>query len=219
MTDRKRLPVSEAVVRRLPAYYRQLREMEAMGEDRTSSRELSERMGLTASQIRQDLNCFGGFGQQGYGYHVDELKKRIGEILGLTRSYQTIIIGAGNIGRAVANYPPFRREGFEIRALFDASPTLIGVTVQGVAVQPVDKLETWIAAHEVDIAVLAVPAESARAVFTRLIHSGVRSVWNFTPVDLDTSPGVVVQNVHLSDSLYTLTFRMRENDLGGVLGG
>ena len=219
MTDRKRLPVSEAVVRRLPAYYRHLREMEAMGEHRTSSRELSERMGLTASQIRQDLNCFGGFGQQGYGYHVNELKKRIGEILGLTRTYHTIIIGAGNIGRAVANYPSFRREGFEIRALFDESPALAGVSVQGLAVQPADKLEDWIAVHEVDIAVLAVPSESARPMFARLIQGGVRAVWNFTPVDLDAPPEVVVQNVHLSDSLYTLAYRMRENELGGTLGG
>ena len=213
MTDRKRLAVSEAVVRRLPAYYRHLRELEMQGEHRTSSRELSERMGLTASQIRQDLNCFGGFGQQGYGYHVDELKKRIGEILGLTRAYQTIIIGAGNIGRAVTNYPPFRREGFEICALFDESPALIGVSVQGLAVHPADELEAWIAAHEVDIAVLAVPADSARVMFARLLHSGVRAVWNFTPVDLGTSPEVVVQNVHLTDSLYTLTFRMREKML------
>ena len=219
MADRKRLPVSEAVVRRLPAYYRHLREMEVMGERRTSSRELSKRMGLTASQIRQDLNCFGGFGQQGYGYHVDELKKRIGEILGLTRSYHTIIIGAGNIGRAVANYPPFRREGFEIRALFDESPAIIGAAVQGLIVQPADSLEAWIAAHEADIAVLAVPAESARAMFARLMQSGVRAVWNFTPVDLDAPPEVVVQNVHLSDSLYTLTYRMRENERGGIVGG
>jgi len=219
MTDRKRLPVSDAVVRRLPAYYRHLREMEAVGEHRTSSRELSERMGLTASQIRQDLNCFGGFGQQGYGYQVNELKKRIGEILGLTRAYHTIIIGAGNIGRAVANYPSFRREGFQICALFDESPSLVGTTVQALPVLSSDKLEAWIAAHPVDIAVLAVPADSARAMFARLIRGGVRAVWNFTPVDLDAPPDVMVQNVHLTDSLYTLTFRMRENELGGNLGG
>jgi len=219
MTDRKRLPVSDAVVRRLPAYYRHLREMEAVGEHRTSSRELSERMGLTASQIRQDLNCFGGFGQQGYGYQVNELKKRIGEILGLTRTYHTIIIGAGNIGRAVANYPSFRREGFQISALFDESPALIGASVQALPVYASDKLEAWIAGHPVDIAVLAVPADSARPMFARLIRSGVRAVWNFTPVDLDAPPEVMVQNVHLSDSLYTLTFRMRENGLGGMLGG
>ena len=213
MADRRRLPVPVAVVRRLPGYYRHLREMEAMGKYRTSSRELSERMKLTASQIRQDLNCFGGFGQQGYGYHVNELKLRIGEILGLTRTYQAIIIGAGNIGRAVANYPSFRREGFEICALFDESPSLIGVDVQGMSVQPVNELEEWIAAHPVDIAILAVPADSSRSMFTRLVHSGVRAVWNFTPVDLDVPAGVVVQNVHLTDSLYTLTFRLRENEI------
>ncbi len=213
MSNGKRPPVSEAVVRRLPGYYRHLRELEMLGERRTSSRELSERMGLTASQIRQDLNCFGGFGQQGYGYHVGELKLRIGEILGLMHSYHTIIVGAGNIGRAVANYPSFRREGFEICALFDASPSLVGVEVQGLPVQSIDKLEEWIAAHKVDIAVLAVPAESSRTMFERLVRNGVRAVWNFAPIDLEAPPAVIVQNVHLTDSLYTLTFRMHEQDL------
>lgn len=208
----KRPPVSEAVVRRLPGYYRHLRELESQGERRTSSRELSERMGLTASQIRQDLNCFGGFGQQGYGYHVSELKMRVSEILGLTRTYHTIILGAGNIGRAVANYPSFRREGFEVSALFDTSPALIGTEVQGLWVQPSDKLEGWIAAHKVDIAVLAVPSESSRQMFERLVRCGIRAVWNFAPVDLDAPAGVIVQNVHLTDSLYTLTFRMRERE-------
>ncbi len=204
--------VSEAVVRRLPGYYRHLRELEAAGEARTSSRELSQRMGLTASQIRQDLNCFGGFGQQGYGYHVSELKQRIGEILGLTRAYHTIIVGAGNIGRAVANYPSFRREGVEISALFDASPALVGVDVQGTPVQSIDRLEDWLAAHAVDIAVLAVPSESARTLFERLVQGGVRAVWNFAPVDLVGPPEVMVKNVHLTDSLFMLTFRMREKE-------
>ena len=202
--------VPEAVVRRLPGYYRHLRELELAGEERTSSRVLSQHMGLTASQIRQDLNCFGGFGHQGYGYHVSDLKASIGEILGLTRHYRTIIIGAGNIGRAVANYPSFQREGFSLCAVFDVSPALVGTQVQGLPVQPMEALEDWLAEHPVDIAVLAVPAEASREVFERLAHSGVRAVWNFAPVDLVAPPDVAVHNVHLSDSLYTLTFRMRE---------
>lgn len=209
----KRLYVSDAVVRRLPGYYRHLRELEAQGQQRTSSRELSQRMGFTASQIRQDLNCFGGFGQQGYGYHVTELKQSIGEILGLNRKYHLVIAGAGNIGRAIANYPSFRREGFQIHAIFDASPALVGVEMQGVQVQHIDQLEAWLHAHTVDIGVLAVPMEAARAVAERLVDGGVRALWNFTPVDLVTPPEVTVKNVHLSDSLYALTFRMGEKEM------
>ncbi len=202
--------VSDAVVRRMPGYYRHLRELEKLGVKRISSQELSERMGLTASQIRQDLNCFGGFGQQGYGYNVLELKMRVGEILGLNRAYHTIIVGAGNIGRAVAHYDSFRREGFEVQAIFDVSPKLVGVDVQDVLVQPMDHLESWLAEHAVDIAVLSVPADAAQQVFDRLVAAGVRAVWNFAPVDL-SAPGVLVNNVHLTDSLYTLTFHMRES--------
>jgi redox-sensing transcriptional repressor len=209
---RKQPYVSEAVVRRLPGYYRLLRDLEAAGARRTSSQEFSERLGLTASQVRQDLNCFGGFGQQGYGYHVADLRARIGELLGLTRTYHTIIVGAGNIGRAVANYPEFRREGMEIRALFDVSPALIGAEVKGVPVQSVEKLEGWLAAHAVDIAVLSAPAACARALFQRLAAGGVRAVWNFAPVDLIAPPDVMLRNEHLSDSLYALTFRLRERE-------
>ncbi len=204
--------VSDAVVRRMPGYYRHLRDLEKLGVKRISSQELSERMGLTASQIRQDLNCFGGFGQQGYGYNVQELKMRVGEILGLNRAYHTIIVGAGNIGRAVAHYDSFRREGFALQAIFDVSPTLVGVDVQNILVQPMEHLESWIAEHAVDIAVLAVPAEAAQQVFDRLVAAGVRAVWNFAPVDL-SAQDVLVNNVHLTDSLYTLTFHMREKQL------
>lgn len=132
--------VSDAVVRRLPMYYRHLRELEKAGVVRISSQELGERMNLTASQIRQDINCFGGFGQQGYGYHVANLKERIGEILGLNHEYHVIIIGAGNIGRAVANYTGFAKEGFNVQAMFDVSPALVGIDVHGILVQPMEKL-------------------------------------------------------------------------------
>lgn len=204
--------VSDAVVRRLPGYYRHLRELEKAGVTRISSQELGARMGLTASQIRQDINCFGGFGQQGFGYHVTELKMRIAEILGLTHDYHVIIVGAGNIGRAVANYPSFAREGFDVQAMFDVSSALVGIDVHGVVVQPMDKLDDWLNAHKVDIAVLAVPAEAAQDTFERLVRGGVRGVWNFAPVDLIGAKNVAVNNVHLSDSLHILSYRLHEMD-------
>ena len=205
--------VSDAVVRRLPGYYRHLRELERAGVTRISSQELGERMGLTASQIRQDINCFGGFGQQGFGYHVPELKLRIAEILGLTREYHVIIVGAGNIGRAVANYPSFAREGFHVQAMFDASPALVGIDVHGVVVQPVEKLDAWLASHAGDIAVLAVPHDAAQQMCDRLIQGGVRAIWNFAPVDLSTPDGFPTVNVHLSDTLHILSYRMHEQEL------
>ena len=177
--------VSDAVVRRLPMYYRHLKELEKAGVVRISSQELGERMNLTASQIRQDINCFGGFGQQGYGYHVANLKERIGEILGLHKQYHMIIVGAGNIGRAVANYAGFSREGFNIQAIFDVSEALVGIDVHGILVQPMEKLETWMSTHQVD----------------------------FAPVDLTLPDGVAVNNVHLSDSLHILSYRMNEKEL------
>ena len=186
--------VSDAVVRRLPMYYRHLRELEKAGVVRISSQELGERMNLTASQIRQDINCFGGFGQQGYGYHVANLKERIGEILGLNHEYHVIIIGAGNIGRAVANYTGFAKEGFNVQAMFDVSPALM-------------------AAHQVDIAVLAVPSAYAQTTCDTLVRGGVRAIWNFAPVDLVLPEGVAVNNVHLSDSLHILSYRMNEKEL------
>lgn len=205
--------VSDAVVRRLPGYYRHLRELEKAGVTRISSQELGERMGLTASQIRQDINCFGGFGQQGFGYHVSELKMRIAEILGLSRDYHVIIIGAGNIGRAVANYASFGREGFKVQAMFDVSPALIGIDVHGIVVQPLEKLDGWLASHGVDIAVLAVPHASAQKMCDRLIEGGVRAIWNFAPVDLCTPENFPVVNVHLSDTLHILSYRMREQEM------
>ena len=170
-------------------------------------------MNLTASQIRQDINCFGGFGQQGYGYHVANLKERIGEILGLNHQYHVIIVGAGNIGRAVANYAGFKREGFNIQAMFDVSPALVGIDVHGTLVQPMDKLDQWLAAHEVDIAVLSVPSACAQETADALVRGGVRAIWNFAPVDLTLPDGVAVNNVHLSDSLHILSYRMNEKEL------
>jgi len=205
--------VSDAVVRRLPMYYRHLRDLEKAGVVRISSQELGERMNLTASQIRQDINCFGGFGQQGYGYHVSNLKERIAEILGLRHDYHVIIVGAGNIGRAVANYAGFDKEGFHIQAMFDVSPALVGVDVHGVLVQPIEKLKVWLETHKVDIAVLSVPKAFAQDTADLLVAGGVRAIWNFAPVDLALPEGVAVNNVHLSDSLHILSYRMNEKEL------
>ncbi len=205
--------VSDAVVRRLPMYYRHLRELEKAGVVRISSQELGEKMNLTASQIRQDINCFGGFGQQGYGYHVTNLKEHIAEILGLRQQYHVIIVGAGNIGRAVANYPSFAREGFSIQAIFDVSAALVGIDVHGILVQPMEKLAGWLSTHQVDIAVLSVPASCAQEIAETLAAGGVRGIWNFAPVDLNLGEGVAVNNVHLSDSLNILSYRMNEKEL------
>ena len=205
--------VSDAVVRRLPMYYRHLKELEKTGVVRISSQELGERMNLTASQIRQAIHCFGGFGQQGYGYHVSTLQERIGEILGLHKQYHVIIVGAGNIGRAVANYAGFAKEGFNIQAMFDVSSALVGIDVHGVLVQPMEKLEDWLSTHDVDIAVLSVPRACAQDTADVLVRGGVRAIWNFAPVDLALPEGVAVNNVHLSDSLHILSYRMNEKEL------
>ena len=205
--------VSDAVIRRLPGYYRHLRELEAAGVTQISSQELGKRMQLTPSQIRQDINCFGGFGRQGYGYKVSELKEHIGEILGLHKQYHMIIVGAGNIGRAVANYAGFAREGFNIQAIFDVSEALVGIDVHGILVQPMEKLEGWLAAHDVDIAVLSVPKGFAQDIADTLVEGGVRAIWNFAPVDLMLPEDVALNNVHLSDSLHILSYRMNEKEL------
>lgn len=204
--------VSEAVIRRLPGYYRHLRELEAAGVTQISSQELGERMQLTPSQIRQDINCFGGFGRQGYGYRVSELKEHIGEILGMRQRHRQIIIGAGNIGSAVAQYPTFAEEGFETVALFDVSPGKIGASIGGLTVQPMDALEAYLAAHAVDLAVLATPSACAQPTLDTLYRLGIRAVWNFAPTDLHHPEDMAVVNVHLSDSLQILSYKMAHRD-------
>lgn len=205
--------VSEAVIRRLPGYYRHLCELEAAGVTQISSQELGRRMQLTPSQIRQDINCFGGFGRQGYGYRVPELREHIGDILGLNRPHRVIIIGAGNIGSAVAQYPNFTRKGFETVALFDLSEEKIGTRVGDIAVRAMDELEAFLAETPVDIAVLATPAACAQETMNRLCAGGIHAVWNFAPVDLRHPEGVAVVNVHLSDSLQILSYKMIHQDM------
>lgn len=204
--------VSDAVIRRLPGYYRHLRELEAAGVTQISSQELGERMGLTPSQIRQDINCFGGFGRQGYGYRVSELKGHIGEILGLTKEHAVIIIGAGNIGCAVARYPSFSREGFRTIAMFDVAEERIGSALDDIPIYHMDTLEAFLKEHHVDIAVLALPKRAAQETLGRLYECGVRAIWNFAPIDLAHPEDMLVVNVHLMDSLQQLSYRMAHAD-------
>ena len=200
--------VSDAVIRRLPGYYRHLRELEAAGVAAISSQELGERMNLTPSQIRQDINCFGGFGRQGYGYKVAELKEHIGEILGLDKEHRLIILGAGNIGCAVAQYPTFSREGFRTIALFDTQANKVGRSLGDIPVLHMDTLADFIRDNVVDIAVLALPKRYAQDALNRLYDCGVRAIWNFAPMDLTHPEDMLVVNVHLSDSLQQLSYRM-----------
>ena len=204
--------VSDAVIRRLPGYYRHLRELEAAGVTQISSQELGKRMQLTPSQIRQDINCFGGFGRQGYGYKVTELKGHIGEILGLGKPHKVIILGAGSIGTAVAKYPTFSREGFETIAMFDVAESKVGTRVGTIPVFHMDDLDIFLGDNKIDIAVLATPAQGAQETLTRLYAGGVRAVWNFAPTDLNHPDDMIVVNVHLSDSLQILSYKMAHRD-------
>ncbi len=202
--------VSEAVMRRMPKYYRYLTDMEANGLERISSKELSQRMGLTASQIRQDFNCFGGFGQQGYGYNVSELCNEIRKILGLHKNYNVIIAGAGNLGQALANYIGFEREGFYIKAIFDVNPRLIGMSIRGIQIMDIDAMKDFITNNDIQVGVVCVPKDKAQEVTNQMVESGIKSIWNFAPIDVETPDDVAVENVHLSDTLYTLVYKMNE---------
>lgn len=202
--------ISDAVIRRLPGYYRYLRDLEKIGITRISSQELGARMGLTASQIRQDINCFGTLGQQGYGYNVSELRAHIGSILGLGRKYDMIIVGAGNIGQAVAWYPGFSQRGFNPIAMFDVKPDMIGRVIRGVPVYNVTELRAYLNEHPAVIGVVATPARVAQQVAQQMIECGVRAIWNFAPIDLKVPNSVVINNVHLTDSLLVLTYRLHQ---------
>lgn len=203
--------VSDAVIRRLPGYYRHLRELEEEGAVQISSQELGERMHLTASQIRQDINCFGGFGRQGYGYPVKELKEKLGEILGIDRKHRMVIIGAGRIGLAVANYASFSREGFETVAMFDTDPNKDCGNGKKVPVYSIDELEKRVTELNVSIAVLALPAQAAQETLDRLYACGVRAIWNFAPLDLKHPEDMELVNVHLSDTLHILSYKMAQH--------
>jgi redox-sensing transcriptional repressor len=203
--------ISQAVIRRMPRYYRYLGELLENGVERISSKELSERMQVTASQIRQDLNNFGGFGQQGYGYNVRFLYDEIGKILGLTKVHNVALFGVGNLGAAIANYVSFEKLPFRMVGLFDADPEKKGKKISGIEIQMVDEFEEFIRKHRVDIAVLTLPKDAAMPVAEYLVEYGVRAFWNFAHVDLVVPEDVVVENVHLSDSLMQLSYNMTDS--------
>ncbi len=198
--------ISQAVIGRLPRYFRYLGELKDRGVERISSQELSGMMHVTASQIRQDLNHFGGFGQQGYGYNVEYLYQEIGRILGLDKTHHLIIIGAGHLGQALANYMNFQRRGFIFTGIFDINPAIIGRRIRGIEVRPMEEMTAFIRQNNVDIAVLTIPKSEAVSVAKKLTDGGIKAIWNFAHVDLDVPEGVQVENVHLSDSLMRLSY-------------
>ena len=202
----KKKNISMAVIKRLPKYHRYLEELMNNDVDRISSKELGEKIGFTASQIRQDLNCFGDFGQQGYGYNVRELYNQISTILGVDKIQNTVIVGAGNIGRAIANYSRFENVGFNLTGIFDADPKMIGVEIRGVQIEEMSHLKQHIKNNNIDIGIICVPRINAQNVCDELVESGVKGIWNFAPVDLVVPEDVIVENVHLSDSLMTLIY-------------
>ena len=201
--------ISQAVIRRMPRYYRYLGELLDEGVERISSSDLSRRMNVTASQIRQDLNNFGGFGQQGYGYNVQSLYEEIGRILGLDTEHKIIIIGAGNLGQALANYVKFEKLGFVITALFDVNPALKGQSVRGIPIYMLDELDEYCRTRQVDIAALTMPKSKADSIAKKVVELGIHAIWNFAHVDLRIDDkNVVVESVHLSDSLMQLSYNI-----------
>ena len=206
----KQREISAAVIRRLPRYYRYLGELLQNDVVRISSKELSNRMRVTASQIRQDLNNFGGFGQQGYGYNVEYLHSEIGKILGLDVQHNMIIIGAGNLGQALANYGDFEKRGFRLVGIFDVNPVLEGISVRGIEIQMVSSLPEFIRENQVEIAILTLPKNKAKEMAKVLIDNGIKAIWNFAHTDLDAPEDVIVENVHLSESLMALSYNLSQ---------
>ncbi len=206
MSNKSTVKISNAVIRRLPKYRRYLEDLLNRKIYRISSKDLSELIGFTASQIRQDLNNFGGFGQQGYGYNVQELYDQIGRILGRDKTYNVIIVGSGNLGQAIANYTHFMRTGFLVKAMFDVNPKLIGLRINDVEVKDAEFLKEYLEDNTIDIGIICTNKESAQDVATTLSEGDVRGIWNFAPIDIDVEENVLLENVHLSDSLHTLTY-------------
>ena len=202
--------ISKAVIKRLPRYYRYLGELLEDNVERISSNDLSKKMRVTASQIRQDLNNFGGFGQQGYGYNVKYLYTEIGKILGLDTVHPMIIVGAGNLGQALANYVEFEKRGFKLVGIFDVNPVLEGIAVRGIEIQMISDLPFFLKENNVEIAILTLPKNKAIDMADILIENGIKAIWNFAHVDLDTPDDVIVENVHLSESLMTLSYNLSQ---------
>jgi redox-sensing transcriptional repressor len=211
MMDKIGANISMAVIRRLPKYYRHLGDLAEKGITRISSKEFGRLLGFTASQIRQDLNCFGGFGQQGYGYNVKELREAIGNILGINKKHNTIIIGAGNLGQAIANYSGFAQTGFVLKGMFDINPRIIGISIRGIKIMDIDDMKDFINDEDISVAIICTPKEGAQDVASRLVDANIKSIWNFAPTDLEVPDDVIVENVHLSESLMVLAYLMNES--------
>ena len=204
--------ISQVVISRLPRYFRYLGDLKDEGMERISSGELSKRMNVTASQIRQDFNHFGGFGQQGYGYNVNYLYEEIGKILGLDKKHNLIIIGAGNLGQALANYMNFEKRGFCVKGIFDCKEEIIGQNVRGMKVMHTSKIADFIKENNIDIAVLTLPKQGAAEIVKTLVECNICGIWNFAHVDLDVPDSIHVENVHLSDSLMKLSFKIHDDE-------
>ena len=205
----KKTNISDAVIRRLPRYYRQLTSLYSRGVVRISSHSLGQEMNITASQIRQDLSCFGEFGQQGYGYNVEELRAAVGHILGVDKGHHLILIGVGNLGHALLQNFHFSQAGFSVDAAFDTSSSVVGTTINGVPVLNMSELDSFLESHPVDVVVLTIPQSVAQETADHLIDLGVRGFWNFTNVELSsTNPDVRFENIHFADSLLILSYRI-----------
>ena len=202
----KNAKISNVVIKRLPRYKRYLEELQKQGVDKVSSNELSRMIGYTASQIRQDLNNFGGFGQQGYGYNVNALHEEINQILGLNREYRMAIAGAGNLGQAIANYTLYYKNGFSVDTIFEVNPKLIGLKINDIEVLDFDQMVDTVHDHNIDLGIICTTKESAQEVADRFCRGGVHGIWNFAPVDLKVPDHVALENVHLSDSLHSLVY-------------
>ncbi len=205
---KKQAKISNAVIKRLPRYRRYLRELQKKGVDKISSNEFSSLIGYTASQIRQDLNNFGGFGQQGYGYSVDSLYNEIGAILGLDKRYKMVIVGAGNLGQAIVNHTYYYKSGFIVSAIFEVNPKLIGLKINDIEVMDYEDIVEYVEENEIEIGIICTTKEAAQEVADKLCFAGVKGLWNFAPVDIETPSHVAIENVHITDSLYSLAYHI-----------
>ena len=212
---KKQTKISNAVIRRLPRYRRYLRELQKKGVDKISSNEFSRLIGYTASQIRQDLNNLGGFGQQGYGYSVDSLYNEISAILGLDKQYKMVIVGAGNLGQAIANHTYYYKAGFIVCGIFEINPRLIGIKINDIEVMDYDNLVEFVEGNDIDIGIICTTKDAAQEVADKLCFAGVRGLWNFAPVDIEAPKHVAIENVHISDSLHSLAYHMTKNSEQG----
>ena len=208
---KKDTKISNVVIKRLPRYRRYLNELRKKGVDKISSNEFSRLIGYTASQIRQDLNNFGGFGQQGYGYNVDSLYNEISAILGLDQEYKMVVVGVGNLGQAIANYTYYYKAGFVVHGLFDVNPRLIGIKINDIEVMDYENLVEYVEDNNIDIGIICTTKDNAQEVADKLCFAGVKGIWNFAPIDLEVPDRVAVENVHLSDSLHSLAYHMNRN--------